>query len=60
MKSTPLELILETIREPPSALRDDDDVFVILTLSNFISNVPTFSEGGILLSLNIINIITLT
>ena len=43
---TPLRLILETIREPPSSLRDDDDVFVILNLTNFISNLPTFLDNG--------------
>jgi hypothetical protein len=50
VNGTPLQLILETIREPPSSLRDDDDVFVILNLTNFISNIPTFADnGGILI-----------
>ncbi len=43
-----MRLILEAIREPP-VLREEDDVFIIMNLSNFISNVTTFTDdGGIL------------
>lgn len=44
MYTPPMLLILETIREPPM-LREEDDVFVIINLKNFISNVPIVDES---------------